>query len=641
MAKGKGRKNTKKNEAGPSREDMPSRKHQDKMIIDGDPPPMSSSLMEEDPPPERPRSQPQELHASDDSVAVGEISSLSSLTQLPSSSGQQEQAVPNGSARSGRSASSTTSSRVPATKPSILKKLPKPTVEDESDNEQYVLKYLPSRAASSRTTRSDRQQGSVAQEVTDSSRMQSKSHKKGTRAAQLSQASRRSESSIVDDRSSDETESLSANTRQVRRMQKQRHNRADSIESAELHEAAARSLKDHKRLSHPETASDNSRRPNIWDDANLRAAAEALARERGEDEMSVEFNNRKAALARSENRLRDIHVNEDHEYAKEVAAAAIAEEEDRVYAQCVYCEQRNAAARLRIEELNARSRLAREQADASRLKLEARQRRQLSASSDQNSQSTPITPTRSETPRASESPVSRSNAVTNIGEVTPPRSERSTHEFYDRVVLQRYRSAALANDGECSIPDQEIAWDKHGKPYECAPAPSRGSSIGTRGGKKQSGRTKDARDHRDRGPETSAETLGNPTAESTPIEQRSRSESHRQGTRSNTNDQTPTSRTIKQHRSSSGFYAKGGTPPAVKHDGGSPSGSSSSSESSESSSESSDSSKLEEEDESSSLAEESDSDSDYETDGSFGNSESTDTNYRGCFVKIIRIEPLV
>ncbi|KAJ7675556.1 hypothetical protein B0H17DRAFT_1140180 [Mycena rosella] len=462
MAKRKGRKNTKKNEAGPSREDMPSRKHQDKMIIDGDPPPMSSPLI----------------------VAVGEISSLSSLTQLPSSSGQQEQAVPNGSARSGRSTSSTTSSttssRVPATQPSILKKLPKPTVEDESDNKHV------------------------------------------------------------------ETESLSANTHQ-------------------------------------------SQGPR----ANLRATAEALARERGEDETSVEFNKCKAALARSENRLRDIRVNEDHEYAQEVAAAAIAEEEDR--------------------------------ADASRLKLEARQRRQLSASSDQNSQSTPITPTRSETPCASESPVSCSNAVTNIGEVTPPRSERSTHKFYDRVVLQRYRSAALANDGECSIPDQGIAWDKHGKLYECAPAPSCGSSIGTRGGKKKPGRTKDAHNDQDRGPETSTETLGNPTAESTQIEQRPRSESQRQGTRSNANDQTPTSRTTKQHRSSSGFYAKGGTPPVVEHDGGSPLGSSSSSESSELSSKPSDSSKLEEEDKSSSSAEESDSDSDYETDRSFGNSESTNS----------------
>ncbi|KAJ7705243.1 hypothetical protein B0H17DRAFT_1126113 [Mycena rosella] len=180
MAKGNRKKNTKKNDVGPSHKDRPSREHQDKMIIDGDPPPMSSPLMEEDPPLERPWSQLQELHVLDDSVAVGEISSLSSLTQLPSSSGQQEQAVPNGSARSGRSASSMNSSRVPAIKLSILKKLPKPTVKDERDNEQYVLKYVPSRAASSQTTHSDRKQGSVAQEVTDSSIMQSESHNKGT-----------------------------------------------------------------------------------------------------------------------------------------------------------------------------------------------------------------------------------------------------------------------------------------------------------------------------------------------------------------------------------------------------------------------------------------------------------------------------
>ncbi|KAJ7686731.1 hypothetical protein B0H17DRAFT_1136808 [Mycena rosella] len=189
------------------------------------------------------------------------------------------------------------------------------------------------------------------------------------------------------------------------------------------------------------------------------------------------------------------------------------------------------------------------------------------------------------------------NPVTNTGEVTPLRSEWSTHEFHDRVILQRYQSAVLENHGECSIPDQGITWDKHGKLYECAPAPSHGSSIGMHSRKKKPGHTKDACDDRDRVPATSAETLGNPTAESPWVEQ----------------------------WSSSGFYAKGITSLAVEHDSGPPSDSSSSSESSELSSGSSSSSKSEKEEESSSPAEESDLDSDYETDSSSSNSKSTNS----------------
>ncbi|KAJ7710902.1 hypothetical protein B0H17DRAFT_1190584 [Mycena rosella] len=81
-------------------------------------------------------------------------------------------------------------------------------------------------------------------------------------------------------------DSLSEGTRAERRAGKQRRNRTDSVESAELREAAKGSIDDH--IAEIDEARTDVR-PNVWDDANLAAAAAAIARERGANENLVDF----------------------------------------------------------------------------------------------------------------------------------------------------------------------------------------------------------------------------------------------------------------------------------------------------------------------------------------------------------------
>ncbi|KAJ7509965.1 hypothetical protein B0H11DRAFT_1900382 [Mycena galericulata] len=109
--------------------------------------------------------------------------------------------------------------------------------------------------------------------------------------------------------------SMDEQARRERRAEKQRRSRAESIESAELHEAAVRSLKDLQARG----PDDEEPRAFSWnDDANMRAAREALAREWGENESSEVFRRRKEALARTERQLRNMRVDEDRQYAEEI-----------------------------------------------------------------------------------------------------------------------------------------------------------------------------------------------------------------------------------------------------------------------------------------------------------------------------------
>jgi hypothetical protein len=132
--------------------------------------------------------------------------------------------------------------------------------------------------------------------------------------------------------------------RAARRAEKQRRTRASSIESAEVHEAARRSLEDRGATER----SYNEWRPPVWDDVNLRAAYAALERERHTTENSLEFKRRQAALIRNANELLAMRVSEDHAFATEVQAQIAQMEADRELAESIAAKEQ--------EELDSRRR---------------------------------------------------------------------------------------------------------------------------------------------------------------------------------------------------------------------------------------------------------------------------------------------
>ncbi|KAJ6561590.1 hypothetical protein B0H19DRAFT_1068348, partial [Mycena capillaripes] len=109
---------------------------------------------------------------------------------------------------------------------------------------------------------------------------------------------------------------LSDTARRIRKAEKQKRSRDDSIESAEMHQAAALSLQEMQA----ENGDAGPMRRNVWDDDNLRAAYAVLARERQNSENSEGFQRRCAALQRNEALLRTVRVEEDRIYAADIQA---------------------------------------------------------------------------------------------------------------------------------------------------------------------------------------------------------------------------------------------------------------------------------------------------------------------------------
>ncbi|KAJ7917840.1 hypothetical protein B0H13DRAFT_2657641 [Mycena leptocephala] len=147
--------------------------------------------------------------------------------------------------------------------------------------------------------------------------------------------------------------------RAERRAEKKRRNRAESIESAELQEAVRRSLEDNGRSTEDRAA----HRAKAWEDANLRAAYAALARERHTDENSEEFRRRQAALRRNENELRELRISDDGEFAAEVQAQIAQMEADRELAEAIAEQDRKALERRRERLASAQRALDKEEAD--------------------------------------------------------------------------------------------------------------------------------------------------------------------------------------------------------------------------------------------------------------------------------------
>ncbi|KAJ7806823.1 hypothetical protein B0H13DRAFT_2484940 [Mycena leptocephala] len=244
----------------------------------------------------------------------------------------------------------------------------------------------------------------------------------------------------LNEHSSTAGDDMDERARAERRAEKKRRNRAESIESAELQEAVRRSLEDNGRSTEDRAA----HRAKAWEDANLRAAYAALARERHTDENSEEFRRRQAALRRNENELRELRISDDGEFAAEVQAQIAQMEADRELAEAIAEQDRKALERRRERLASAQRALDKEEADIA----EAARR------------------TKSVTPKPV-MPVQMANPISPKSTTAPPRQRRATVE---------------TATGKSGIEDQGIAWDERGTPFEMASAKSRGSSVGTRGG---------------------------------------------------------------------------------------------------------------------------------------------------------------
>ncbi|KAJ6589861.1 hypothetical protein DFH09DRAFT_1074367 [Mycena vulgaris] len=374
---------------------------------------------------------------------------------------------------------------------------------------------------------------------------------------------------------SDEAHSLPDEIRQARRQEKQRRNRADSIESAEMRMAAARSLAD----AQPSINEDENPRPNTWDKGALQAAYDTLERERAMRANAVAFKRRQAELDRAERRLHGIRVEEDYQFAADMAALAVLEASNLEYAQEIDREQRLNNQKVQERAEQARRYADREEADAARLEQQAAEKRAAAELCRREATDSIAGSIRSRDSRHGEGPMkqmersvrpppssntkvvvtpshtpSSPRVSTSVGGPTIPQGIRPTHELYDRIILQRYRQDEINNGVKTNLKDQGIAWDPKGRPYESGDAPSRGSSMGTRGGKFATS-SRDAR--------TTTVTTRFPQS---PAEGHSRtrskantprpSDAHSQQSKDKREKGTP----IKEDRSS-GFYSRRGAKP--------------------------------------------------------------------------------
>ncbi|KAJ7017752.1 hypothetical protein C8F04DRAFT_1278807 [Mycena alexandri] len=199
-----------------------------------------------------------------------------------------------------------------------------------------------------------------------------------------------------------------------------------------------------------------------------------LNRERGSQESMTEYQRRLEAgkrSARISREWRESREQADREYAMKLQA-----EYDRVEAERV-------ADELRLESETRELERQREELEKTKQKLRKIHRRKENGG-DSTSKVSKLDIS-NETPPPP--PAQSTSASTNhpIRDVPPTMTERNTHTFADRVVLQKYRREDFAKQGWSGIEDQGIEWDADGKPFSARLAPSRGSSVGTIGGKRK------------------------------------------------------------------------------------------------------------------------------------------------------------
>ncbi|KAF8150299.1 hypothetical protein K438DRAFT_1779085 [Mycena galopus ATCC 62051] len=214
---------------------------------------------------------------------------------------------------------------------------------------------------------------------------------------------------------------------------------------------------------------------------------------------SIESAEMRLATARSLNDmvLREGRVEDDRQFAAELQATMHQEEADREFALELEASENRKLDR-RISKLSERTEIESDGRSQVSEHKEKRRRRHFSSSEEESTVNTcPFEVTeevkvldtiRSSTQKSRmPTPIRyESDGESSYESIYTPRhkQKRTVHGVKDRVILQKYRDADSKTNksGSTRIPDQGIAWDKTGKPYEAAPPPSRGSSVGTKGG---------------------------------------------------------------------------------------------------------------------------------------------------------------
>ncbi|KAJ7491649.1 hypothetical protein B0H11DRAFT_2399077 [Mycena galericulata] len=323
------------------------------------------------------------------------------------------------------------------------------------------------------------------------------------------------------------------------------------------------------------------RLPDWEDDANLRAARDAIARERSMRENSEEYKRRREAHERAERQLREYRVEDDRAVAEQLFSRDVAAMDDYKFALQLQRDLRDrdtathkiSKARAEVEEQEAKAIALEEAARRQRAATDLRKlalAKQIEKEESLRQKVDATRPNPSAPSKASEKPVKELSKTPALNaQPASSTGERVTHQFRDRVILQRYRIQDLMSSGTSNIPDQGIDWNEEGKPIEVATAPSRGSSVGTRGGRvKRSPRASDARTSelniRDaKFPNMSPTSFNAPAAESSERKDE-KSPSHSEDNK--TRDSIPPGKPPKDE--SRDYYLHRGTaPPAPSPDG--------------------------------------------------------------------------
>ncbi|KAJ7111052.1 hypothetical protein C8R44DRAFT_883491 [Mycena epipterygia] len=212
------------------------------------------------------------------------------------------------------------------------------------------------------------------------------------------------------------------------------------------------------------------------------------------------YRQRRESYLAQERRMRELRVQDDHLFAADLLAQEIEAEHDHLLAKKLAQEeqqlrelalsvQRSAKAaadqEARARKLEDAARLQRESSERTKQALAAEQLREQEAASAvaaaQAQRRAATTGGRTPSGLSVASSVHKESA--NNAAPVVSGTTRITHTFRDRVILQRMRLQDLMKAGKSATLDQGISWDKDGNPFEVGPAPSRGSSVGTRGGR--------------------------------------------------------------------------------------------------------------------------------------------------------------
>ncbi|KAK6996178.1 hypothetical protein R3P38DRAFT_3222777 [Favolaschia claudopus] len=208
----------------------------------------------------------------------------------------------------------------------------------------------------------------------------------------------------------------------------------------------------------------------------LAEAAIALDKEHKQMAFTDENRRRREQSLLGMKKLRDLRVNDDREYAEQVAVNDAVEEADLEYAKQVHAQEQEEFSRRVLEiqreaaeedekarVLEETARTAYEVACAQRQKAEQRKKSavdQLATAVDEKKVRMDFAPPKPDV--AAPKPKAEENSLYGVGKPVP---------WNDRVVFQRLRRQMLKENGSSGYLDMNIGFDAKDEPIEIGPAP--------------------------------------------------------------------------------------------------------------------------------------------------------------------------